>query len=142
MATAGWGWHIETATHVLRLIVSGAFDRFPGLQIIIGHMGEGLAAMLPRFDRTLSTAVTQVQHPPSEYLRRNVHYTFSGFNWTSAFLELLFQVGLDRIMFSADYPYASMAEATAFLKKPAGDPGGPRTHRTGQRRRPAAADLT
>ncbi len=72
--------------------------------------------MLPRFGRRLSTAVTKLQRPPSEYLRRTVHYTFSEFNWTSAFLELTFQVGLDRIMFSADYPYASMAEATAFLE--------------------------
>jgi predicted TIM-barrel fold metal-dependent hydrolase len=115
-ATAGWGWHIETATHVLRLILSGALDRFPRLQIVIGHMGEALPAMMPRFDRTLSTAVTNLALAPSDYLRRNVHYTFSGFNWTSAFVELMFQVGVDRIMFSTDYPYASMAEATAFLQ--------------------------
>jgi predicted TIM-barrel fold metal-dependent hydrolase len=43
------------------------------------------------------------------------HYTFSGFNWTPAFLDLLFQVGVDRIMFSTDYPYASMAQARKFL---------------------------
>ena len=42
LATAAWGWHIETATHVLRLILSGAFDRFPGVQRVIGHLGEGL----------------------------------------------------------------------------------------------------
>lgn len=116
LATAGWGWHIETATHVLRLILSGALDRFPGLQIVIGHMGEALPAMIPRLDRTLPTALTTLALAPSDYLRRNVHYTFSGFNWTSAFVELMFQVGVDRIMFSTDYPYASMAEATAFLE--------------------------
>ena len=45
---AGWGWHIETAVHVIRLILGGVFDRFPNLQIVIGHLGEGLAAMFPR----------------------------------------------------------------------------------------------
>jgi predicted TIM-barrel fold metal-dependent hydrolase len=53
----------------------------------------------------------------SAYLRENVHYTFSGFNFTPTFLDLMLQVGVDRIMFSADYPYASMAEARAFLFK-------------------------
>ena len=49
------------------------------------------------------------------YLRKNLHYTFSGFNWTPTFLDLLLEVGVDRIMFSADYPYASMVQARAFL---------------------------
>jgi predicted TIM-barrel fold metal-dependent hydrolase len=114
-AMAAWGWHIETATHVLRLILSGAFDRFPQLQLIIGHMGEALPFMLPRLNLMLPPALTSLQRTLGEYLRENLHYTFSGFNWTPVFLELLFQVGVDRIMFSADYPYASMAEATAFL---------------------------
>lgn len=114
-AMAAWGWHIETATHVLRLILAGVFDRFPRLQLIIGHMGETLPFMVPRLDMTLPTAVTSLHRAPSDYLRENVHYTFSGFNWTSAFLELLFQVGVDRIMFSTDYPYASMTQATGFL---------------------------
>jgi predicted TIM-barrel fold metal-dependent hydrolase len=114
-AMAAWGWHIETATHVLRLILGGVFDRFPRLQLIIGHMGEVLPFMLPRLDMTLPTAITTLQRAPSAYLRENLHYTFSGFNWTSVFLELLFQIGVDRIMFSTDYPYASMSQATTFL---------------------------
>jgi predicted TIM-barrel fold metal-dependent hydrolase len=51
----------------------------------------------------------------TEYLRHNVHYTISGFNWTSGFLDLLCQVGVDRIMFSTDHPFASMTEARTFL---------------------------
>jgi predicted TIM-barrel fold metal-dependent hydrolase len=46
-----WGWPIETATHVLRLILGGAFDRYPHLQVMIGHMGEGLSFMLSRLNR-------------------------------------------------------------------------------------------
>jgi len=115
LSTAAWGWHIETATHVLRLILSGAFDRYPGLQLIIGHLGESLPFMLPRLDFTLPTDVTKRDRPIGAYLSENLHYTFSGFNWIQPFLNLLLQVGADRIMFSADYPFGSMAMARAFL---------------------------
>ena len=91
------------------------FGRFLQLQLIVGHMGETLPFMLPRLDMTLPAAVTSLQRAPSDYLRQNLHYTFSGFDWTSAFLELLFQIGGDRIMFSTDYPWASMAQATSLL---------------------------
>ncbi len=115
LSTAAWGWHIETAIHVLRLILSGAFDRYPSLQLVIGHLGETLPFMLPRLDLGLPPQVTKLDRPISAYLRENLHYTFSGFNYTPTFLDLLLQVGVDRIMFSADYPYASMVQARTFL---------------------------
>jgi uncharacterized protein len=115
LATAAWGWHVETATHVLRLVLSGAFDRYPRLQIVIGHMGEGLPFFMPRLDLALPVEVTKLDRPVGAYLRENVHYTFGGFNWTQAFLDLLLQVGAERILFSADHPYGSMEEARAFL---------------------------
>jgi predicted TIM-barrel fold metal-dependent hydrolase len=49
-AGAGWGWHIETAVHVLRVILSGVFDRIPNLQLIVGHMGETLPFMMSRVE--------------------------------------------------------------------------------------------
>ncbi|HXX19991.1 MAG TPA: amidohydrolase family protein [Candidatus Acidoferrum sp.] len=110
----GWGWHIETAVHVIRLILGGVFDRFPKLQVVIGHMGEALPFMLPRLD-TMSVSLTKLKRPMSAYLRENVHYTFSGFNFTPTFLDLFLEVGVDRIMFSADHPYGSMTRARAFL---------------------------
>jgi len=115
LSTAAWGWHIDTAIHVLRLILGGAFDRYPGLQLMIGHLGEGLPFMLPRIEQALPAEVTKLERPVSSYLCENLHYTFGGFNWTPAFLDLLLQVGAERIMFSADHPYASMTEARAFL---------------------------
>jgi uncharacterized protein len=115
LATAAWGWHIETAIHALRLILSGAFDRYPNLQLVVGHMGETLPFMLPRIDLALPTEMTKLDRPIGAYLRENLHYTFGGFNWVQAFLDLLLQVGVERIMFSADYPYASMDEARDFL---------------------------
>jgi len=114
LAAAGWGWHIETAIHVLRIILGGVFDQYPSLQIVIGHMGETLPFMLQRLD-VMPMAITKINRPISAYLRENIHYTFSGFNFTPTFLDLLLQVGVDRILFSADHPYASMAQARAFL---------------------------
>ena len=116
LAGPGWGWHIETAIHVIRLILGGVFDAYPQLQIVVGHMGEGLPFMLQRLD-VMPTAMTRLNHPISFYLRQNVHYTFSGFNFTPTFLDLLLEVGVDRIMFSADHPYSSMAQARAFLDR-------------------------
>jgi len=117
LAMAAWGWHIETAIHVLRLILGGAFDRYPGLQLVIGHMGETLPFMLPRLDLGLPPQVTRLDRPIGAYLRENVHYTFSGFNYTATFLDLLLEIGVDRIMFSADYPYSSMEQAHTFLNQ-------------------------
>jgi predicted TIM-barrel fold metal-dependent hydrolase len=116
MAGPGWGWHIETALHVLRMILGGVFDAHPELQIVVGHMGETLPAMLSRVD-VMSPVMTKLKKPISAYLRANVHYTFSGFNYLPAFLELMLQVGVDRIMFSTDHPYQSMAEGRAFLDR-------------------------
>lgn len=115
LAGAGWGWHIETAIHVIRLILGGVFDRYPKLQLVIGHLGETLPFMVQRLDRILSPARTKLERPLSAYLRENVYYTISGFNFTRVFLLLLFQVGVGRIMLSTDHPYASMAEGRAFL---------------------------
>jgi hypothetical protein len=112
----GWGWHIETAVHVVRIILGGTFDRFPSLQLVIGHLGEGLMAMFQRLD-VMTPAMTKLKRPISSYLRENVHYTVSGFNFPATFLNLLLEVGVGRIMFSADHPYQSMEKAKAFLEQ-------------------------
>jgi len=116
LASSAWGWHIETATHLLRMILGGVFDRLPNLQIVIGHMGEAIPFMLPRMNRNLSPQVTKLTRPFADYLRQNVHYTFGGFNFAPTFLNLLLEIGVERIMFSVDYPYGSMEEAVSFLK--------------------------
>ena len=69
----------------------------------LGTLAEGLPFMLQRLD-VMPPALTKLKRPISAYLRENVHYTFSGFNFTAPFLNLLLEVGVDRIMFSADYP--------------------------------------
>ncbi|WP_024506265.1 amidohydrolase family protein [Bradyrhizobium sp. ARR65] len=116
LAGPGFGWHIETAVHVLRMVLGGVFDRFPKLQIVIGHMGEGLPFFMQRVD-VMPIELTRLKRQVSEYLRENLHYTFAGFNFPPTFLDLLLEVGVSRIMFSADYPYGSMAKARAFLEQ-------------------------
>ena len=116
LAGPGFGWHIETAVHVLRMVLGGVFDRFPKLQIVIGHMGEGLPFFMQRVD-VMPVELTRLNRPVSAYLRDNLHYTFAGFNFPPTFLNLLLEIGVSRIMFSADYPYASMTKARAFLEQ-------------------------
>jgi uncharacterized protein len=117
LAGGGWGWHIETALHLIRMILGGVFDRHPKLQVVIGHLGESLPFMLPRLDKIMFTELTKLDRPVAAYLRENVHYTFGGFNYPATFLDLLLEVGVGRIMFSVDYPYGSMAQAHAFLQQ-------------------------
>jgi predicted TIM-barrel fold metal-dependent hydrolase len=69
LATWAWGWHIETAVHVLRLIAGGVFDRYPGLQVIVGHLGEGLASMMPRIETALPADLTGLSRPVGAYFR-------------------------------------------------------------------------
>ena len=123
---AGCGWHIETGIHVTRMILGGVFDQFPNLKIVIGHMGEGLPFWLPRMDRSMGPKLTKLKQPISAYLRQNVYYTFSGFNFLPNFINLMSQVGVeDRIMFSTDYPFGSMLEArTSWIRCPSATPTG------------------
>ncbi|OBK26523.1 amidohydrolase [Mycobacterium asiaticum] len=115
LATVGWGWHIDTGTHVLRLILGGVFDRHPDLQVIIGHMGEALPFMVSRFDDTLTPELTGLRRPVSAYLRENLHYTFANFNDEATYANLVAQVGVERVAFSTDYPFGSMRAAREFL---------------------------
>lgn len=115
IASAAWGWHIETATHVIRIILGGVFDEYPRLQLIIGHLGEALPFMMDRLEQNLPKGLTNLERPFGAYLCENVNYTISGFNFIPVFLNLFLQVGAERIMFSADYPYSSLEEARYFL---------------------------
>ncbi len=104
---AAWGWHSETAIHVLRLVVSGALDRHPKLKLIIGHMGEGLAAMLARTDRILSAAAPHLTRTVAQTIHDQVWITTSGLFTLPPFEVMLSVFGIDRVMFSIDYPLSS-----------------------------------
>ncbi len=115
LSIAGWGWHAETGLHTLRLIVSGLFDRFPGLQLIIGHMGEGLPYALARSSGILSNAAKNLRQPVADYFRSNIHITTSGYFTRQPFDCCREVVGLDRMMFSVDYPFSPNTCGRDFL---------------------------
>jgi gamma-resorcylate decarboxylase len=109
-----WGFGAETAMHVLRLMLSGLFDRFPRLQIILGHLGEGLPFMLPRVESRLRHMTAEVrgkqQKPVTSYLRENFYVTTAGNFRSQALLDTLLEIGADRLLFSVDYPYETVEE--------------------------------
>jgi predicted TIM-barrel fold metal-dependent hydrolase len=115
LSIAGWGWHIDTGLHALRLIVAGVFDRYPKLQLVIGHMGEAIPFMLERTNLTLSKTVTGLDREVKEYFTENFHVTTSGFFSCPPLICLLLVVGADRVLFAVDYPYSSNEEGRAFL---------------------------
>jgi predicted TIM-barrel fold metal-dependent hydrolase len=114
-ATAGWGWHAETAVHVLRMVLSGTFDAHPRLKIIIGHMGECLPMMLARCDDFLGQKLTGLPRTVSQTILDHVTITTSGFFTVPPFLAALLTFGADRIMFSVDYPFSRNDVQRAFL---------------------------
>jgi predicted TIM-barrel fold metal-dependent hydrolase len=119
LSIAGWGWHSETALHTLRLIVSGLFDKVSGLQLIIGHMGEGLPFALARSSGMLSGAA-KLKQPVAEYFKTNIHLTTSGY-FTLPPLECALEVvGIERLMYSVDYPFSPNTKGREFLEKVAG----------------------
>lgn len=116
---ASWGFAAETGTHVLRLIYSGLFDKFPGLQMIIGHLGEMLPFAAYRTDRYYGLggdrSGPQLKHKPSKYLRSNFHVTTSGNFCAPAFACTLEVLGADRVMFSVDYPMDDNQTGAEFM---------------------------
>jgi uncharacterized protein len=124
LSTAAWGWHSEVAIHVLRLVLSGTLDRHPRLKLIIGHMGEGLAAMMVRTDKILSAEAPHLTRSVSKTILDQVWVTTSGL-FTLPPLEVVLAIfGIDRVMFSIDYPYSGNIVGKNYLdtlKLPATD---------------------
>jgi predicted TIM-barrel fold metal-dependent hydrolase len=102
-AAFGLGWHYEAGVQFVRLILAGVFDRFPNLQIILGHWGE---VVLFYIERLKSLArVAKLERPVEEYFKRNLYVTSSGM-WNQIYLQRALEiVGQERILFSTDYPY-------------------------------------
>jgi gamma-resorcylate decarboxylase len=116
LADSPWGFGVETAVHTLRLILSGLFDRFPRLRIILGHLGEGLPFLLPRVEHRLRHMSAEVRgrqlKPVTCYLRENFYVTTAGHFRTQALISTLLEIGSDRLLFSVDYPYETVEEQT------------------------------
>ncbi len=117
---AGWGFAAETGLHAMRLIMSGTFDRFPKLRIVLGHMGEGIPFWLQRIDNRYRLEVKigaceKLERLPSEYFLDNFVITTSGVTSMPALRLSLDELGVERILFAADFPYEDDAEAVRFM---------------------------
>jgi gamma-resorcylate decarboxylase len=106
-----WAFGVETATHALRLIVSGLFDRFPALQVILGHLGEGLPFQTYRLEQRLKRrADVSLERLPTVVLRENFSVSVSGNYHTPSLVGVLSEMGPDRVMFAADHPFEDVAD--------------------------------
>ena len=117
LAGASWGWGVETASHALRMVFGGVFDRFPRLKVILGHMGEGLPFQRWRFDSRFAAYPygIRLQRRPSEYIGTNLLITTSGVCSHPTLVGAVGEMGVDAVMFSVDYPYESTEAAARFI---------------------------
>mgnify|MGYP002624385045 CR=1 FL=1 len=117
LGSAWWG--SETGTHAVRLILSGLFDKYPKLQVILGHLGEGLTFTLPRTEHRLAhqRQETHGAHklPPMEYFQKSFYVTTSGIFRTQSLMNAMAELSSDRILFSVDYPYETMEQIASWF---------------------------
>jgi 2,3-dihydroxybenzoate decarboxylase len=112
-----YGFAAETGLHALRLLGSGLFDQYPKLTLILGHLGENLPFTLYRTDQRI--AWSPMGYPAkkkiSEYFQSNVYITTAGNFRTQSLIDSMMEIGSDRILFSTDYPFESVAEAATWF---------------------------
>jgi predicted TIM-barrel fold metal-dependent hydrolase len=104
LATFGWGWHVDAGLSALRLILRGTFDRYPGLQLVLGHWGEMLLFWMDRAD-SLSGIAKHLERRVSDYITTNIHVTSSGMLQERLLRHTLDFTGAGRVLFSTDYPF-------------------------------------
>ncbi|MEH2482307.1 putative TIM-barrel fold metal-dependent hydrolase [Nitrobacteraceae bacterium AZCC 2146] len=111
---AAWGFTFEAGTQAMRLVLSGLFDEIPGLTIILGHLGETIPYVISRVDEALSRDTPMKNF--REIFRRNFYVTTSGFFSDAALRCCIDEIGLERIMFSVDWPYASNNRGVTWMR--------------------------
>jgi 2,3-dihydroxybenzoate decarboxylase len=116
---ASWAFGVETATHALRLMASGIFDTHPQLTAILGHLGEMLPYCIWRFDHRVTKRPRGIpaRRRFSEYLRANFYVTTSGNFHTPTLAQAVTELGIDRVLFSVDYPFEEVADAAGWFDK-------------------------
>lgn len=116
LAGAALGFAAETSLHAMRLILSGVFDKYPELKIILGHLGEALPFWMDRIDRKYGSEVS-IAKKPSEYIKDNFAVSFSGMFFLPAFMCVYLALGADSIVFGSDYPFEESKEAAQFVER-------------------------
>jgi 2,3-dihydroxybenzoate decarboxylase len=116
-----WSFAAETSLHALRLIGSGLFDECPRLQIILGHLGEGLPYYIWRIDNRNNWMKAPhkfaARKRVADYFQSNFHITTSGHFSTPALIDAIAEIGADRVMFSVDYPFEDFIDAADWFDK-------------------------
>jgi predicted TIM-barrel fold metal-dependent hydrolase len=116
-----WSFAAETSLHAMRLIGSGLFDECPRLQIILGHLGEGLPFYLWRIDNRNNWMKAPHKYaakkPVADYVHANFHVTTSGHFSTPALVDTIAEIGADRVMYSVDYPFEDFSDAADWFDK-------------------------
>jgi predicted TIM-barrel fold metal-dependent hydrolase len=112
----GWGWHHEAGIQVIRLLLSGKFERYPDLQVISGHWGEMVPFYLQRMDDTIPKQATRLSRSITETYKAHVYVTPSGMFNLPHFEFIHNVIGADRILFSVDYPYLTLTGSREFLE--------------------------
>ena len=115
LASAGYGWHSEVGIQIVRLILSGIFDKLPNLKIISGHWGETIPSFLDRMDTILDQEITGLKKKVSEYYKEHVYITPSGIMSTDQFEYTVKLMGADHVMYAIDYPYMKPDNVYEFL---------------------------
>jgi len=117
LAGASWGWGVETASHALRLLFGGVFDRHPAAKVILGHMGEFLPFQRWRLDSRFTAYPFGIElaRKPSEYIGSNLVITTSGVCSHPTLVGAVGEIGADAVLFSVDYPYESTEAAAQFI---------------------------
>ena len=114
-----WAFGQETAVHALRLMASGLFDAHPRIQVILGHMGEGLPYSIWRVDNRNAWTRQPPRYPAKrklgEYFRENFYITTSGSFRTQTLIDAILELGADRIMFSTDWPFENIDHAALWF---------------------------
>jgi predicted TIM-barrel fold metal-dependent hydrolase len=113
---AAWGYTVETATLAIRMVLSGVFDKYPGLKIILGHLGETLPFLVWRVDQALARPGAAKALSFRDVFCGNFWITTSGNFSNPALLCCVMEMGVDRILFAVDYPFVDNKPATAWLQ--------------------------
>ena len=116
---ATWEWGVETATHALRIVFGGVFERYPNAKLALGHLGETLPYLLWRFDSRITMLYglsDEMKKLPSEYIRNNIIVTNSGMCSAEPMTCAIDALGEDNVMFSVDYPFESTKVAVDFIE--------------------------
>ena len=119
LASAGFGWHVEVGIQIVRLILSGIFDKLPNLKFISGHWGETIPAFLERMDSILDKEITGLNKNISEYYKEHVYLTPSGILSKDQLDYLVKLMGADHILYAVDYPYVKPENIYEFIAKSA-----------------------